>query len=66
MEKNSNIEKKFYTVSEFWMLLGCVVSRAYLYELIKCGEIKTSKIGGKMLIPVSWADQYIKEKTCVA
>ena len=64
-EKKEN-KKIFYSISEFHELLGGIISRGYLYEMVKSGEIKTTRLGGKIVIPAVWVDKYLSEKTGVS
>lgn len=60
MEVKKMKERKFFTVSQLVAYLGDgVISRGTIYLMIKKGEIPTVRIGERILIPVSWVDQFI-------
>jgi excisionase family DNA binding protein len=65
MKENYGMKKMFYSVSEFHDLLGGIISRGYLYEMVRSGEIKTTRIGGEIVIPAAWVEKYLTEKTGV-
>lgn len=35
------------------------ISRATLYELIRCGSLRTVKLGGRRLVPVAAISEYV-------
>lgn len=60
MEVKKMKERKFFTVSQLVAyLVDGVISRGTIYLMIKKGEIPTVRIGERILIPVSWVDQFI-------
>ena len=62
----NNVGKKlFYTVPELHSVLGGIVSKPFLYSMVKKGEIVTRRIGGKIVIPAAWVDRYIAEMTAI-
>ena len=63
--QNVESKKVFYTVQDFHEALGGVVSKAYIYQMIKSGEIVARKIGGKVVIPAAWVDKYIAQMTAL-
>lgn len=65
LENVANARKLFYSVPELYTVLGGIVSKAYLYSMIKRGEIVTRRIGGKIVIPASWVDRYIADMTAL-
>lgn len=58
-------KKLFYTVPELHQVLGGIVSKAYLYTMVKRGEIVTKRLGGKLVIPAAWVDKYISDMTAL-
>ncbi len=65
MKKNQEKKKMFYSISAFHELLGGIIPRGYLYEMVKSGEIYSTRLGGKIVIPAVWVDKYLSEKTGV-
>lgn len=65
MENTVNTKKLFYTVPELYSVLGGIVSKAFLYTMIKRGEIVSKRIGGKLVIPATWVDKYISDMTAL-
>lgn len=59
MENNNN-NRKFYSVNQFYELIGNgVISKSYIYQKIRKGEIPVTYFGTKPLIPVSWVDNFL-------
>lgn len=63
-EKNE-MKKLFYTIPELHRALGEIVSKAYLYTMVKRGEIVSKRIGGKLVVPATWVDKYISDMTAL-
>ncbi len=59
----AELKKMFYTVPELYNLLGGIVSKNCIYQMVKRNEIVTKRFGGKIVIPATWVDQFIKEMT---
>ena len=53
------MDKKFYTVLEFYQALGGIITRAQIYKMIQAGEIPVRKIGSKLVLPADWVTEYI-------
>lgn len=58
-EKESKIDKRFYTVKEFHSLLGGVITRSMVYKMIDAGDIPIRYIGRKIIIPAGWVNTYL-------
>lgn len=53
-------ERKFFTVSQLIEYFGNgVISRGTIYLMVKKGEIPTVRIGERILIPVTWVEQFM-------
>lgn len=52
-------KKKFYTVREFHLALGGVVTRSQIYRMIQHGEIPVRRIGNKVVLSADWVNSYI-------
>jgi excisionase family DNA binding protein len=50
-EKEDTVKREFYSIPEFAKTLG--VSNQHIFNVIKRGEIKKVKVGGRSLIPIS-------------
>ena len=59
----SELKKMFYTVPELYNLLGGIVSKNCIYQMVKRNEIVTKRFGGKIVIPATWVDRFIEEMT---
>ncbi len=59
------IEKRFYTVKEFFALLGGVITKSMIYKMIDDGDIPTRRIGAKIVISADWVNAYINAP-CIA
>jgi len=59
------MKKVFYTVTDLYKALGGIVSKPYLYEMVKRGEIVSRRIGGKIVIPATWVDTYIAKMSAL-
>lgn len=63
MQKNN---RKFYSVNQFYELIGNgVISKSYIYQKIRKGEIPVTYFGTKPLIPVAWVDKFIASSKVV-
>ena len=63
---NNKPNRKFYSVNQFFELLGeGVVSKSYIYQKIRKGEIPVTYFGTKPLIPVAWVDKFIASSKVV-
>ena len=49
MSQSELLEKEFISIAEFMALFG--ISRATAQRILKRGEIKSVKLGGKVIIP---------------
>ena len=49
--KDGTVKREFYSINEFSEILG--VSQQHIFNVIKRGEIKKVKVGGRSLIPIS-------------
>ena len=49
MSQSELLEKEFNSIAEFMALFG--ISRATAQRILKRGEIKSVKLGGKVIIP---------------
>ena len=58
-QKETKIEKRFYTVKEFHTMLYGVITRSMIYKMIDAGDIPFRYIGNKIIIPAGWVDTYI-------
>ena len=62
MRKHQGVIKKTgkatYSIEEGADLLG--IGRNTAYEAARRGEIKTIRIGGRLLIPGAWLDRLVK------
>ena len=57
---SNNIKRKFYSVNQFCELIGeGVISKSYIYQKIRKGDIPVTYFGTKPLIPVAWVDAFI-------
>lgn len=52
--------KKFFTIKETVEALGNVVSRQYLYSLIRNNQIPSVAIGTKIVIPAAWVQKQLE------
>ena len=48
-----------YTGNDFCRSIGC--GRSKFYEMLRAGEIKTVRIGGRRLVPASEAQRLVTE-----
>ena len=55
----ASLTRRFFTVKEFHAELGGIVSKGMVYKMIADGKIPTRKIGRKIAIPVTWAQNFI-------
>ena len=59
MENKKNA-RVFYSVNQFCELLGeGTVSKSYIYQKIRKGDIPVTYFGTKPLIPVAWVNDFI-------
>ena len=59
MENKKNT-RVFYSVGQFCELLGeGTVSKSYIYQKIRKGDIPVKYFGIKPLIPAAWVDDFI-------
>ena len=65
MMNETKMEKRFYTVRDFYNELGGVLSRGQIYKMIEAGEIPTRKIGSKIVMSAEWVHAYLNAP-CVA
>ena len=65
MKESTKGKKLFYTVNDLHATLCGIVSKAYLYEMVKRNEIVARHIGGKIVIPATWVDKYIADMTAL-
>ena len=59
---NSNpqpVERRTLTIKETAASLG--ISDWMVYEMVKRGELKTIRVGKRILVPVSALDQFVSE-----
>ena len=57
---NNNNNRKFYSVNQFYELIGNgVISKSYIYQKIRKGDIPVTYFGTKPLIPVAWVNDFI-------
>ncbi len=63
MNEPAKVKKVFYTVNDLHTALGGIVSKAYLYEMIKRNEIVSRRLGGKIVIPATWVDKFFADMT---
>lgn len=59
MNEMKPMEKKFFTVMDFYRALGGIVTKTQIYRMINAGEIPTRRIGMKIVIPADWVYDYI-------
>lgn len=62
---NGQTVKRFYTVKEFYELLGGIVGKSQVYKMIESGEIPTRKIGNKIVMSADWVNAYLNQP-CIA
>jgi len=55
------MNRKAYTVKDARSQMGGV-SQAFFYKIMKGGEIKTFKMGGRRLVSAGAIDEYIKQQ----
>ena len=55
--------KNFFTVRETAEALGNVVSKQYLYSLIRTNKIPSVAIGNKIVIPAAWVQMQLEKSS---
>lgn len=58
--ENTMKDKNFFTVRETVEALGNVVSKQYLYYLIRNNKIPSVAIGNKIVIPAAWVQRQLE------
>lgn len=53
------MEKKFYSVNEFYDLFGGSVTKSFIYKMIDNGEVPGRRFGNKILIQAEWVNAFI-------
>ena len=59
--KEKKFVKRFFTVAEFYDVLGHAVTKTQIYRMIKMGEIPVKKFGTKILISTKWVEDFLGE-----
>lgn len=59
MSEKEKLEKRFFTVMDFYRELGGVVTKTQIYRMINSGEIPTRRIGTKIVIPANWVREFV-------
>lgn len=59
MAEKKELEKKFYTVMDFYREMGGIITKTQIYRMIGAGEIPTRRIGTKIVIPAAWVHEYV-------
>ena len=57
MDNVANPAKEFYSVAEVIARLG--VGRTLVYELIASGELRSTKLGARRLVPAEALDAFV-------
>ena len=55
----SNMDKKFYTVQEFFELTGHAIAKNTIYKYIRDGKIPAKRFGDRHLILASFVDEFM-------
>lgn len=61
MTEIKTMEKKFFTVMDFYRELGGVVTKTQIYRMINAGEIPSRRIGTKIVIPANWVHEFVNK-----
>lgn len=57
--------KNFYSVNELIAIIGeGVISKATIYNQIRCGKIPVTYFGCRALIPAYWVEQFVNANRC--
>jgi hypothetical protein len=54
-----SIKKRFYTVEEFYELIGHVVTKANIYYQISHGKIPAKRFGNRPLLTSDWVEEFL-------
>ena len=55
----SNMDKKFYTVQEFFELTGHAIAKNTIYKYIRDGKIPAKRFGDRHLILASFVNEFM-------
>ena len=55
IKTTENFKPQFLSASKVAQIMG--VSRGHIYDLVKAKEMPSSKLGGKIIIPVSYLEE---------